>query len=227
MITTVIFDLDDTLYDEVDYCKSGFWAVAESVAHLPDTPPAERVFDTVWKEFAAGNRKTLFNDALAKLGIAYDAAFIEKLVHVYRNHTPQITLPNDSKDVLETLRGKYALALLTDGFLPAQRLKVQALGIEGYFRRILYTEELGRQFWKPSPVGFEKLMESLNTKASTSVYVADNEEKDFIAPNHLGMPTIQLIRPAALHRQSARQPHAAAQHIIHSIRELPQFLEGL
>jgi FMN phosphatase YigB (HAD superfamily) len=29
MITTVIFDLDDTLYDEIDYCKSGFMAVAE------------------------------------------------------------------------------------------------------------------------------------------------------------------------------------------------------
>jgi len=40
MITTVVFDLDDTLYDELDYCRSGFRAVAESVADLPDALPA-------------------------------------------------------------------------------------------------------------------------------------------------------------------------------------------
>jgi putative hydrolase of the HAD superfamily len=227
MITTVILDLDDTLYDEIDYCRSGFRAVAEFVTDQPKMPPAERIFDAFWREFTGGNRRTVFNEAVGRLGIAGEPALIEKLVHVYRNHTPQISLPRDSKDALEELRGKYALALLTDGFLPAQRLKVQALDIERYFRCILYTEELGREFWKPSPVGFEKLMESLNAKASTSVYVADNAMKDFIAPNQLGMATIQLIRPAGLHRQPARQPDAAAQHIIHSIRQLPQFLEGL
>jgi FMN phosphatase YigB (HAD superfamily) len=40
MIKTVVFDLDDTLYDELDYCKSGFMAIAESVADLPDALPA-------------------------------------------------------------------------------------------------------------------------------------------------------------------------------------------
>jgi len=33
MITTVIFDLDDTLYDEIDYCRSGFASVAEFLAY--------------------------------------------------------------------------------------------------------------------------------------------------------------------------------------------------
>jgi FMN phosphatase YigB (HAD superfamily) len=31
MITMVIFDLDDTLYDEIKYCKSGFKAVILSI----------------------------------------------------------------------------------------------------------------------------------------------------------------------------------------------------
>jgi len=31
MITTIVFDLDDTLYDEIDYCKSGFASVAEFI----------------------------------------------------------------------------------------------------------------------------------------------------------------------------------------------------
>jgi FMN phosphatase YigB (HAD superfamily) len=31
MITTVVFDLDDTLYDEIEYCRSGFTSVAEFI----------------------------------------------------------------------------------------------------------------------------------------------------------------------------------------------------
>ena len=38
MITTVVFDLDDTLYDEIEYIKSGFTAVAEFLAEPPENP---------------------------------------------------------------------------------------------------------------------------------------------------------------------------------------------
>lgn len=95
---------------------------------------------------------------------------------------------------------------MTDGYLPTQRLKVQALGIEGYFAAIVYTEELGRQFWKPSPRGFERLMELLKARPEQMVYVADNETKDFIAPNQLGMLTIQLLRPRGRYGRAANPP---------------------
>ena len=45
MITTVVFDLDDTLYDEVEYCKSGFTSVSEFLASMPEMPSAERLFN--------------------------------------------------------------------------------------------------------------------------------------------------------------------------------------
>jgi putative hydrolase of the HAD superfamily len=125
------------------------------------------------------------------------------------------------------LSAKYTLALLTDGFLPAQQLKVCALGIEKYFRCILYTEQLGREFWKPSPVGFEKLIAALDATPETAAYVADNETKDFIAPNQLGLSTIQIIRPARIHTESSQHPDAAAGYIIDKISELPALLEML
>jgi len=227
MITTVVFDLDDTLYDEIEYCRSGFAAVAELASKLPKAPSAGQIFGALWKHFAGGNRKTTFNAALEELGIAYDQRFISQLVRAYRNHSPQITLPPDSRDVLEELSAKYTLALLTDGFLPAQRLKVKAMGIEKYFRCILYAEQLGREFWKPSPVGFEKLLANLNIKPESAAYVADNEEKDFIAPNKLGFATIQIIRPARIHISTSQQPGAAAKHVIDRIGQLPALLDEL
>ena len=225
MITTVVFDLDDTLYDEVDYCRSGFAAVAEMASKLPKAPSAGQIFGTLWKHFAGGNRKTTFNAALEELGIAYDDKTIQQLLRAYRNHAPQITLPPDSRDVLEELSARYMLALLTDGFLPAQRLKVRALGIEKYFRFILYTEQLGREFWKPSPAGFEKLLANLNVKPESVAYVADNCEKDFIAPNKLGFVTIQIIRPARIRASTSPQPGAAAKYVIDRISRLPALLD--
>jgi putative hydrolase of the HAD superfamily len=225
MITTVVFDLDDTLYDEIDYCRSGFAVVAELAAKLPNAPFADVIFETIWKHFTAGNRTKTFNATLEELGIAYDNKIIKRLLRTYRNHVPQIALPQDSRDVLEELSTRYILALLTDGFLPAQKLKVRALGIEKYFRCILYTEQLGRQFWKPSPVGFERLIQDLNAEPKATAYIADNEEKDFIAPNKLGFVTIQIVRPARIHTESSQQSDAAARYVINKISELPALLD--
>jgi putative hydrolase of the HAD superfamily len=227
MITTVIFDLDDTLYDEIDYCRSAFSAVADFLADRPGYPPAGQIFETLWKEFSSGNHKTTFNAALEQLGIQYDVALIKQLVEVYRNHSPSIKLPQESADVLRRLSRKYTLALLTDGFLPAQQLKVRALAIEKYFKSIIYTELLGRNCWKPSPVGFEKLLQTLNAKPQNSAFLGNDEKKDFIAPNKLGLSTIRIIRPAGIHTEPADQPHAAAKYTIRSLTDLPPLLEKL
>jgi len=227
MITTVVFDLDDTLYDEIEYCETGFTAVAEFLAKSPETPSAKCIFNAFWKQFTSSNRKNTFNAALDELGINYDDQLIEKLVNVYRNHIPTIKLPQDSKNVLYELSSKYTLALITDGFLPAQQWKVKSLGIEEYFKCIVYTEQLGREFWKPSPAGFEKIIEILSAKPENMVYIGDNEKKDFIAPNKLGFFTVQLIRPARLHTKVSSDPDGHAQHVIHEIIQLPALLDKL
>ncbi len=227
MITVVVFDLDDTLYDEIEYCKSGFAAVAEFLAKMPNAHTSGRIFAALWEQFSAGNHTSTFNAALDELAIGYDDKRVLELVKVYRNHVPIITLPEDSRAILVELSTKYTLALLTDGFLPAQRLKVQTLGIEDYFESIVYTEELGREFWKPSPAGFEKIMQDLNARPENIVYIADNEKKDFIAPNRLGLSTVQLIRPARIHTSSSKESDAAAQHITHRISQLPAIIGQL
>ncbi len=227
MINTVIFDLDDTLYDEIDYCRSGFAAVADFLHTANPFISKQSFFDELWSQFQNNNRTRTFNAALESLNLPCDEGLIQQFITVYRDHTPNITLPAESKKVLEQLRDSYKLALLTDGFLPAQRLKVEALGIEQYFSLIIYTEELGRDFWKPSPAGFERILQQFHAPASQTVYVADNAAKDFIAPNRLGMSTIQIIRPNRIHTDLPPGSKAAPHHTITAVSQLVPMLRNL
>lgn len=230
MLTTLILDLDDTLYDEIDYCKSGFRATAEFIAqdrNCPEKTDTNDIFEMLWAEFNSGNRSETFNTVLEKLEIPYDKNFINQLVDTYRNHFPDINLPEDSREFLENNQNKYNLGLLTDGFLPAQEYKVQALGIERYFEEIIYTEKLGREYWKPASLGFEKLLERFNTPPGQAVYIADNEKKDFLAPNKLGMHTIKIVRKNQIHKSPAPVPEGKARYITDNFAELTQLIEKI
>jgi putative hydrolase of the HAD superfamily len=228
MIRAVIFDLDDTLYDEIDYCRSGFQAVAEflirvhKVACAPDELQA-----CLWRHFSSGNRGRTFNAALTELGLAFNARLIAGLIRVYRAHTPKLKLSKETRDVLRHLGRSHDLAILTDGYLPAQRLKIRALGIAPYLECIFYTEHLGRAFWKPSTAGFIRVLDALQVRPSEAIYVGDNPAKDFIAPNRLGMESVQVLRPLRLRGQPASSPEAAPGHTVDCLSQIPALLQSL
>ncbi len=227
MIKTVIFDLDDTLYDEIEYCRSGFWTVSNYMAENTLKTSPEHFFNILWKQFNTSDRSKVFNNALKELDIDYDEAFIATLVNVYRNHEPAIVLPDDSRQILDLLTCKYQLGLITDGFLPAQQLKIQALRIESYFQAIIYTEQLGRQHWKPDTLAFEKILEMMNTSPQNAVYVADNEKKDFIAPNKLKMHSIKVVRPAKIQKYHADKMIEKAEYEIEQLSQISEILTKL
>jgi putative hydrolase of the HAD superfamily len=218
--------MDDTLYDEIDYYRSGF-VVASRVVEDDFELAKETVFKTLWEIFNSGNHKTTFNSAAEKLGVTFDAAYIEKLVDIFRSHNPDINLPSESRMVLEDLKIRYKLGLITDGWLPAQELKVEVLGIEKYFDCIIYTEKLGRECWKPSPKAFEKMLVDLAVSADQCVYVADNLEKDFLSPNQMGFKTVRIIRKRRIHFGKAPNIQAEANYEIDSITKLPDLLRKI
>jgi len=226
VIKCVAFDMDDTLYDEADYYRSGFAVAARQIADdfkLKDIA----IFESLWEIFNSGNHKTTFDSAGEKFGVTFDKNYIEKLVNVFRGHKPDINLPSESRRVLENLKSHYKLGLVTDGYLPAQELKVAALGIGKFFDCIIYTEKLGSEHWKPSPKGFEKLLTDLGVTASESIYVGDNLKKDFLSPNQMGFKTIRIVRAKRLHSGPAPSQQAQPQYEIDSITKLPDLLRKI
>lgn len=188
-LEAAVFDLDDTLYPEKDYVRGGFAAVAALF------PEAEDMEARLWAAFEAG--KPAVDTALAAVGRQSRKA---EALAAYRTHTPVLRLYPGAEAMLRRLRGKMKLAVLTDGRPEGQRAKIAALGLEELFDEILITDELGGpEYRKPCPAGFERLAEELGTELSRMAYVGDNIDKDFIAPEALGMGCIWFRNPEGLY----------------------------
>ena len=213
-IRAVIFDLDDTLFPERDYVRSGYAAVG---AYLREALGSGKRFETwLWERFLAGQSNGAF-DALNrqfKLGLSEER--IGRLVAAYRQHRPKIRPYPDVRQMLVRLQKRCRLGLLSDGFLPAQRLKLESLQLERFFDAVVFTEELGREFWKPSPAGFEKICRLIDVKGEACAYVADNVSNHFVAPNRLGWRTIRYLRPGQIHAEKVAPAEGEPQLTVHS-----------
>ena len=193
----VVFDLDDTLFPERQYVRSGYRAVA---GHLLQTTGRVEHFESwLWNRFLSGQAEGAFDALSRHFGLDLSCEQISRLVEVYRNHLPQIRPYPGAAAMLAQLRPLYHMALLSDGFLPAQQLKLDATGLAHFFDQILFTEQLGRQFWKPSTVGFQKLADAYSLPPHACAYVADNPTKDFLGPNSLGWLSVQYRRPGQVY----------------------------
>ncbi|MDD2497430.1 MAG: HAD family hydrolase [Desulfitobacteriaceae bacterium] len=213
MIKIAVFDLDDTLYPEARFVRSGFAAVDRWVlANLGQ----EGFYDTAIKLFDEGKRGDIFNQAAKHLNLGSSKLLIEKLVGVYREHLPSIQLYDDAKWILENLKG-VKLALITDGYLDVQKKKVQALGLEKFFELIIFSDQYGRECWKPSLVPFQKVMEYFRCTGEDCVYIGDNPEKDFAAPNVLGWDTVQVKRKEGQCTNRVMDPPYQAKKVVDSL----------
>jgi putative hydrolase of the HAD superfamily len=214
----VVFDLDDTLYLEADFVKSGFKAVGE---HLRASGLAG-FYQIAWDLFQSGIRGTVFDQALARMGKTPDPALVRELVGVYRSHTADIRLTEDSERCLRAIDGKVDLGLVTDGPSIAQWNKVRLLGLADVIKDIVVTEDLGPGAGKPSPVAFRHL-QGIRTGA-TCVYIGDNPRKDFHAPKALGWRTIRVRRPLGLHGDQEDEPGAIADCHLTGLDQVPSIV---
>ena len=192
---TVVLDLDDTLYLERDFARSGYAAVGRSLSHLLDS---ERFATVCYELLAIGHRGDIFDRALDYCGIAAEHRDIPELVRIYREHEPDIALCKDVPGFLDRFAGKR-LALISDGPAEMQERKLRALGLADRFDHCILTGKWKGEYGKPHPRAFVEIQQSSGHASEEHVYIADNATKDFLAPNSMGWLTIQLFRPGRVH----------------------------
>lgn len=219
----VVFDLDDTLYKELDFLKSGFHAVAEYAASQTDED-AQTLYADMME--ARSNGLNAF-DMLASRYFGSSEYFIGKAVEIYRFHKPAISLRPEAQPLLEALARKgLRLGIITDGRAATQHKKIEALGIARYFapQNILISEEINAE--KTAPLAWQTIVRRY-PNASRFVYVGDNPAKDFRTPNLLGWLTLGLTDPDGdnIHPQEPLpSPQHAPQAWISSLQEVSNHL---
>ena len=91
-------------------------------------------------------------------------------------------------DLLEYLKSKYKLHIITNGFKKVQHEKLTNSKISSYFETITTSEDAGVK--KPHRLIFEKAMAEAGALPEESVMIGDNFEADILGAEKIGMQAI-------------------------------------
>lgn len=210
-IKGVIFDLDDTLYPEKEYVRSGYKAVSDFLGGGYE--------EELWKYFAAG--KPAIDELLKELGREGEK---EQVLSIYRNHKPSIHLYPGVTEMINDLKTRsIKVGIITDGRSEGQRNKLDALGLWDLTKDVIITDELGGiQFRKPCDIAFRIMATRWRMSPSDIVYVGDNMDKDFQASQQLGMMSVWFRNKDGLYFDR----HIASDHAVSEITEVQTWLES-
>jgi putative hydrolase of the HAD superfamily len=187
----LIFDLDDTLYDEMSYVKSGFNAVAFHLSYLFKIKK-KTIYNKLLKVLKENGRGKVFNIICSYYKFK-KKNLVKDLINIYRSHKPLIKVKQEATKMLEYYSG-YNKYIITDGNYLVQKKKVKFLRLSNYFKKIFYTNFYGVKYNKPSLFCFNKIKKLENCDWSDLVYVGDNPYKDFINCNKKKILTVRLMQ---------------------------------
>lgn len=190
-----VFDLDDTLYQEYSFLESSFRSISSYYVNFDSC-----IFEKMIDQYA--HQKDVFSFLLDSWPEVISSK--QDLIQLYRNHVPKIELfPGvwDFLSKIKTINSK--IGLLTDGRSITQRNKIDALGLNGFFDKVIISEEFGTA--KPDMSNYIAFSE-LNPEGNF-FYFGDNLSKDFVTPNSLGWETICILDNGKnIHKQDFSLP---------------------
>lgn len=187
----VVFDVDNTLYEEVRYVRSGFRAVAQYLDRTFGVPalPASKF---MWDMLQSEGRGRIFDLVLRRHNL-YSKKNVRSCLSIYRLHRPTIVLDADARRCLRRFR-HHPIYIVTDGNTHTQKRKIEALGLTNIVKKAFITHHYGRKHAKPSPYCFEKIAMLENVSSSSVVYIGDDPKKDFVGLKPLGFKTIRVLK---------------------------------
>ena len=205
----IYFDLDDTLCAYWDACKIGLKRTFD--IHAPEgwePEAAIREWARAFRDFAptlkqTGWYETYLTDseptrteqmrrALALMGVE-DPAHAARLSQTYLEERDRaLELFPDAIEVIESLRPRYPLGLITNGPADIQRMEVATLGLEKHFDHILIEGEMGEG--KPLPSVFNRAATLMGFQPNEMLMVGNSYGHDVKGALENGWHAIWISR---------------------------------
>lgn len=189
-INSVIFDLDNTLYDESIYFKYVIECFCSKIKKIDKIGVMHRAYFKY-----RNSSKDIFNDLLVPANLPYDNINKDLLFEIYCTINAPISLYDDALMILEYLKlRKMNVFILTNGLINAQKNKAKLLCLHSYCNEIIYARIYGKKYEKPHSRSFVNLLKDKKILACNLLAVGDNLSTDFRAPKKLGIKTVRLLR---------------------------------
>jgi putative hydrolase of the HAD superfamily len=198
-ITDIFFDLDHTLWDfdknsEISY-KLIFVNLNLDIDIDKFLVVYQQINKNLWKLFRedAIDKDTLryrrLYDSFKAINITVTDAVIFTIADDYIYHlSKQTHLLEGTIELLDYLKPKYNLHIITNGFAEVQVGKLKNTNLEAYFDVVINSEMAGVK--KPNPIIFEKALQMANVSKENSLMIGDSYEADVLGALNYGIDAI-------------------------------------
>ena len=200
-ITDIFFDLDHTLWDfqknsalTFDFLLKKYKINIDLNKFLNIYIPINFSYwklyrdEKITKEFLRYNR---LKSSFEKLNISLSDDVINKIADDYVISLPVNNfLIKDTILVLDYLRNKYRLHIITNGFTEVQNKKIVNSQIKKYFHSIIDSETVGVK--KPNIKIFDYALKISGARSKNSLMIGDNLEADILGALNAGFQAIHF-----------------------------------
>lgn len=202
----IFFDLDRTLWDFDAAAEVAFERIYEQYnlksLGIPSAHEFHEVYhplnERLWELYRedkitkADLNRTRFLKPLEHYGI-HDVELADHLSEDYVYWSPRIVrLVPGTMELLEYLKPKYHLHLITNGFEEVQDTKLTLSGMKPYFETLTVSEEVGVK--KPNPEIFQYALRKAHATAEESLMIGDEMDVDIDGARAAGIDTV-LFNP--------------------------------
>lgn len=198
----LFFDLDRTLWDFEKSARQAFKEMFEKhklrELGIEDWQEIHSRYEIhnqeLWDLYRLGKiEKSLlmwkrFSDTLKEYGID-DPELARELGNDYVTISPRkVNLYPHTLEILEYLYPDYQMHIITNGFQEVQNVKLEASGMDQYFKTLITSEKAGVK--KPDPAIFEYALEKTGATPGNSLMIGDDYEVDILGAESIGMDQV-------------------------------------
>ena len=200
-VTDVFFDLDHTLWDFEKNSGLSFNKIFIELNFPFSLEIFLKLYNPInhaqWKLYRENKitqedlRFNRLNKTFEKLNYSASIGLIDNISEKYITYLS--TFPHlfeGTLELLEALKNRFRLHIITNGFDKIQQFKIENSGIESFFEFVFTAEKVG--FKKPHPEIFIQSLKTVNTTAEASIMIGDSFEADILGALNQGMQAIHF-----------------------------------
>lgn len=198
-VTDIFFDLDHTLWDFDKNSAISYDLIFKGLALNVDLDEYLAAYKQInldlWKLFREDriDKETLrykrLNDTFIAIGKDISDKTIHKIADQYIYYlSKQTNLLEGATELLEYLKPKYKLHIITNGFQEVQVGKLNNTDLIRYFDVVVNSEMAGVK--KPNPKIFELALEMAEVEKNNAIMIGDSYEADVLGALDIGLDAI-------------------------------------